>query len=59
MMFEQRESWSDEKGEKPQSEPVRLVLDALAKLKFGAIQLTIHNGKLVQVDITERRRFSY
>jgi hypothetical protein len=34
------------------------VLDALAKLRFGAIQLTVHEGKLVQVDVTERKRFS-
>ncbi len=40
------------------SEPVRAVLDALAKLRFGAIQLTVHEGKLVQVDVTERKRFS-
>jgi hypothetical protein len=39
------------------SEPVRAVLDALAKLRFGAIQLTVHEGKLVQVDVTERTRF--
>jgi hypothetical protein len=39
------------------SEPIRTVLDALAKLRFGAIQLTVHEGKLVQVDITERKRF--
>lgn len=39
-------------------EPIRAVLDALPKLKFGAIQLTVHEGKLVQVDITERQRFS-
>lgn len=40
------------------SEPVRIVLDALNSLRFGAIQLTVHEGKLVQVDITERRRFN-
>ena len=39
-------------------EPIRAVLDALAKLRFGAIQLTVHEGKLVQVDVTERKRFS-
>ena len=39
-------------------EPIRAVLDALAKLKFGAIQLTVHEGKLVQVDVTERTRFT-
>lgn len=41
----------------PFSEPIRTVLDALAKLRFGAIQLTVHEGKLVQVDVTERKRF--
>ena len=38
-------------------EPIRAVLDALAKLRFGVIQLTVHEGKLVQVDVTERKRF--
>jgi hypothetical protein len=40
------------------TEPIRAVLDALAKLRFGAIQLTVHEGKLVQVDVTERQRFT-
>jgi hypothetical protein len=37
---------------------LQAVLDALGRLKFGAIQLTVHEGKLVQVDVTERQRFS-
>ncbi len=45
-----------EKSSSP--EPIRAVLDALAKLRFGAIQLTVHEGKLVQVDVTERQRFT-
>jgi hypothetical protein len=48
----------DDGKEPPASEPIRTVLDALAKLRFGAIQLTVHEGKLVQVDITERKRFA-
>lgn len=40
------------------SEPMRAVLDALNTLRFGAIQLTVHDGKLVQIDITERKRFA-
>ena len=39
------------------SEPLSYVLEALNSLKFGAIQLTVHDGKLVQVDVTERKRF--
>ncbi len=29
---------------------------ALDRLSFGSIQLTVHNGKLVQIDVTERHR---
>lgn len=39
-------------------EPIQAVLNALAKLRFGAIQLTVHEGKLVQIDVTERQRFT-
>ena len=34
-----------------------LVQEALGRLSYGAIQLTVHDGRLVQVDITERTRF--
>ena len=36
---------------------IQTVLDALDTLKFGAIQLTVHEGRLVQVDVTERHRY--
>jgi hypothetical protein len=39
-----------------------VILDAVARaigrLRFGAIQLTVHDGKVVQLEVTERRRFS-
>ena len=38
-------------------EHLQIVAEALERLKFGVIQLTVHNGKLMQVDVTERRRF--
>ena len=38
--------------------PLQQVEDALARMQFGTIQLTVHNGKLVQLDVTERRRFT-
>lgn len=43
----------------PEAPPraVQAVLDALAKLRFGAIHLTVHEGRLVQVDVTERHRY--
>lgn len=37
--------------------PITIVEEALAKLRYGAIQLTVHDGRLVQVDVTERTRF--
>ena len=39
-------------------EHLRLDVEALDRLRFGVIQLTVHDGKLMQVDVTERRRFS-
>ncbi|WP_404480336.1 YezD family protein [Novosphingobium sp. BL-52-GroH] len=46
-------------GEHPLlNEGVQHVIEALQHLRFGVIQLTVHDGKLMQVDVTERRRFS-
>lgn len=57
-MTERTDFHSDARTEKLYPEPVRSVLDALSTLRFGAIQLTVHEGKLVQIDVTERKRFS-
>lgn len=37
--------------------PLERVEAALAGLQFGTIQITVHNGKPVQLDVTERHRF--
>ena len=43
------------------SAPVQPVLDAvsqaLARLRFGTVQLVVHEGKVVQLDVTDRIRF--
>ena len=39
-------------------EHLGLVAEALGRLRYGVIQLTVHDGKLMQVDVTERRRFT-
>jgi hypothetical protein len=39
-------------------EHLRLIAEALERLRFGVIQLTVHDGKLMQLDVTERRRFT-
>lgn len=38
-------------------EVLTYILNALQKLRFGTVNVTIHEGKLVQVDITDRKRF--
>jgi hypothetical protein len=52
----------------PQSEPLPTekaatsVLDAVAeaisRLRYGTIQLTVHDGRVVQLEVTERQRFT-
>lgn len=36
---------------------IAAVRDALGRLRFGTIQLTIHDGRMVQMDVTEKQRF--
>lgn len=35
-----------------------LVSEALSRLRYGAIQLTVHDGKVMQIDVTERKRLT-
>jgi len=35
---------------------LNVVAEALARMRYGAIQLTIHDGKVMQIDVTERKR---
>jgi hypothetical protein len=47
----QRSAANDEKV-------IASVADAIGRLRFGSIALTIHDGKVVQIDVTERQRFA-
>lgn len=47
-----------EPGHAQLPEHLRHVAEALEKLRYGVIQLTVHDGRLMQVDVTERRRFT-
>ncbi len=38
-------------------EPLELIHETLAKLRFGAIQLIVHEGRVVQLEVTEKHRF--
>lgn len=39
-------------------EALALVSEALSRLRYGAIQLTVHDGKVMQIDVTERMRLT-
>jgi hypothetical protein len=34
------------------------VAEALSTMRYGAVHLTVHDGKVVQLDVTERQRFT-
>lgn len=33
------------------------IRDALAAVSYGSLVLTVHEGRLVQIDVTQRKRF--
>lgn len=46
-------------GSRPaEADLVGLVAEAIAGLRFGGIHLTVHEGRLVQMEVTEKRRFA-
>ena len=48
--------------EPPETASVSQVLDSvrehLGRIRFGAISLTVHDGKVVQLEIVEKTRFA-
>ncbi|MEY4239036.1 MAG: hypothetical protein RL339_1637 [Pseudomonadota bacterium] len=48
----------------PQSAPsdateaaLRAAAEAIGRLQFGVVQLVVHDGRVVQLEVTERQRF--
>ncbi|HWU03350.1 MAG TPA: YezD family protein [Novosphingobium sp.] len=39
------------------AESLENVREALQTIRYGSIALTIHEGRVVQIDVTEKRRF--
>ena len=33
------------------------IRDCLARIRFGTVAVTIHDGRVVQLDVTEKKRF--
>ncbi len=48
------------KGSAPGVLPEALVVvsEALGRIRYGQIQLTVHDGKVMQIDVTERKRLT-
>jgi len=36
---------------------IREILDSVKKIKYGSINIKIHDAKVVQVEVTEKSRF--
>jgi len=34
------------------------VAEAISRLRYGSIELTVHDGRVVQLEVTERQRFT-
>ncbi|NLR70218.1 YezD family protein [Novosphingobium sp. ERN07] len=43
-------------AERHLEESLASVREALTGLRYGAVQLTVHEGRVVQIDVTEKRR---
>jgi hypothetical protein len=39
-------------------EAIAAIRDYLQTIRFGSIALTIHEGRIVQLDVTEKRRLA-
>jgi len=44
--------------DRPHAEALKAVERALEALRFGSVQLILHEGKVVQIEVTERQRFT-
>lgn len=39
------------------AQAIEALVAAIARLKFGSVVVTIHDGRIVQLDVSERSRF--
>ncbi len=40
------------------SQALAAVAQAVKRLNYGAIQITVHDGRVVQMEVTEKQRFA-
>jgi hypothetical protein len=53
----EKERWRGPSDGGQQGSVLSALEAALSHLSFGSIMLTIHDGRIVQMDVTEKRRF--
>lgn len=39
-------------------ETLGVVSEAISRLRYGAIKLIVHDGRVMQIDVTERKRLA-
>jgi hypothetical protein len=47
---------ADTSAEKLLAESIASVGEALKGLRYGSVLVTVHEGRVVQIDVTEKRR---
>jgi len=55
---DQQSAVVDRSGPAPRAAVLRAVEEAIAGLDYGSIILTVHDARVVQLDVTRRRRFT-
>jgi hypothetical protein len=47
-------------GDRSAEDPaLAAIRESLGRLRFGSIAVTVHDGRIVQLDVTEKRRFGH
>lgn len=57
-MTDQQSAVVDRSGPAPRAAVLSAVEEAIAGLDYGSIILTVHDARVVQLDVTRRRRFT-
>lgn len=58
--MELRNSQPRSDADRPAEDPaLAAIRESLGRLRFGSIAVTVHDGRVVQLDITEKRRFGH
>lgn len=58
LIFAEGDEMMAEKRKEDEKKKYELVIQALENLAFGELHITIHNGKIVQINRIEKQRFS-